>query len=43
MLDKIAKSNKIMALVSILTLAIVAWVLVYKPYKSKQQTYTVVG
>lgn len=37
MLDKIAKSNKIMALVSILTLSIVAWVLVYKPYKAKQQ------
>lgn len=37
MLDKIAKSNKIMALVSILTLAIVAWVLVYKPYKAKKQ------
>ncbi len=37
MLDKIAKSNKIMALVSILTLAIVTWVLVYKPYKAKKQ------
>ncbi len=36
MLDKIAKSNKIMALVSIATLAIVAYVLVYKPYKAKQ-------
>lgn len=40
MLDKIAKSNKIMALVSILTLALVAWVLVYKPWKAKQQTQT---
>lgn len=37
MLDKIAKSNKIMALVSILTLAIVAWVLVYKPYTAKKK------
>lgn len=36
MLDKIAKSNKIMALVSIATLAIVAYVLVYKPYKANQ-------
>lgn len=38
MLDKIAKSNKIMALVSIATLAIVAIVLVYKPWKAKQET-----
>ena len=38
MLDKIAKSNKIMALVSILTLAIVAYVLVYKPWKAKKET-----
>lgn len=37
MLDKIAKSNKIMALVSIATLAIVAFVLVYKPWKAKQE------
>lgn len=37
MLDKIAKSNKIMALVSIATLVIVAFVLVYKPWKSKQE------
>lgn len=36
MLDKIAKSNKIMALVSIATLAIVAYVLVYKPWKANQ-------
>ena len=36
MLDKIAKSNKIMALVSIATLAIVAYVLVYKSWKAKQ-------
>jgi hypothetical protein len=36
MLDKIAKSNKIMALVSIATLAIVAYVLVYQPWKAKQ-------
>lgn len=37
MLDKIAKSNKIMALVSIATLVIVAWVLVYKPWKTSQK------
>ena len=36
MFDKIAKSNKIMALVSIATLAIVAYVLVYQPWKAKQ-------
>ena len=42
MLDKIAKSNKIMALVSIVTLAIVAFVLVYKPYKAKKDAATVV-
>lgn len=36
MLDKIAKSNKIMALVSIATLAIVAYVLVYKPWKANK-------
>lgn len=36
MLDKIAKSNKIMALVAIATLAIVAYVLVYKPWQAKQ-------
>lgn len=37
MLDKIAKSNKIMALVAIATLAIVAYVLVYKPWKEEHQ------
>lgn len=37
MLDKIAKSNKIMALVAIATLAIVAYVLVYKPWKAKKE------
>ena len=37
MLDKIARNNKIMALVSIATLAIVAFVLVYKPYKAKKE------
>lgn len=36
MLDKIAKSNKVMALVGIATLAIVAYVLVWKPYKAKK-------
>ena len=34
MLDKISKNNKIMAIVSIATLAIVAYVLVYKPWKA---------
>lgn len=38
MLDKIAKSNKIMALVAIATLAIVAYVLVYKPWKAQKET-----
>ncbi len=38
MFDKIAKNNKIMAIVSIATLAIVAFVLVYKPWKAKQET-----
>ena len=37
MIDKIVKNNKIMALVSIATLAIVAYVLVYKPYKAKKE------
>ncbi len=38
MLDRIAKSNKIMAMVSIATLVIVAVVLVYKPWKASQET-----
>ena len=38
MLDKIAKSNKIMALVALATLAIVAYVLVYKPLKAQKET-----
>ena len=37
MLDKIAKSNKIMALVALVTLAIVAYELVYKPWKAKKE------
>ena len=37
MWDKIAKSNKIMALVSIATLVIVAVVLVYKPWKASKE------
>lgn len=37
MLDKIAKSNKVMAIVSIATLAIVAYVLVYKPWKANKE------
>lgn len=37
MLDKIAKSNKIMALVAIATLVIVAYVLVWKPWKANKE------
>lgn len=36
MFDKIAKNNKIMAIVSIATLAVVTYVLVYKPWKANQ-------
>lgn len=36
MLEKIAKSNKIMAVIAIATLAIVAYVLVYKPWRASQ-------
>ena len=36
MIDKIVKNNKIMAMVSIATLAILAYVLVYKPWKAKK-------
>lgn len=36
MFDKIAKNNKVMAIVSIATLAIVAYVLVYKPWKASK-------
>ena len=36
MLDKIAKNNKIMAVVSILTLVILAYEFIYKPYKEKK-------
>lgn len=36
MIDKIAKNNKIMALVTIATLAIVSYALVYKPWKAKK-------
>lgn len=36
MLDKIFKSNKIMGMVAIATFAIVAYVLVYKPWKESQ-------
>lgn len=35
-MDKILKNNTIMGIVSLATFAIVAWVLVYKPYKTKQ-------
>ena len=43
MWEKIAKNNNIMAAVSIATLVIVAIVLVYKPYKAKQQNKTFVA
>lgn len=39
-MDKIFKSDKIMGMVSILTLAIVAYVLVYKPWKASQSLTT---
>ena len=35
-MDKIFKSDKIMGLVAIATLAIVAYQFVYKPWKEKQ-------
>ena len=37
MWEKIAKNNNIMAAVSIATLAIVAYVLIYKPWKANHQ------
>lgn len=37
MIDRITKNSKVMGLVSILTLIIVAYVFVYKPWKEKQQ------
>lgn len=36
-LEKIGKSNQIMALVAVVTLAIVAYVLVYKPWKAEKE------
>lgn len=38
MWEKIAKNNSIMAAVSIATLAIMAYVLVYKPWKAQKET-----
>lgn len=37
MIDKIVKNNKVMGIVAIATLAIVAYVLVYKPWKAEHQ------
>ena len=37
MWEKIAKNNSIMAAVSIATLAIVAYALVYQPWKAKKE------
>ena len=37
MLDRIIKSNKFMAMVSIATLVIVAYMLVYKPWKANKE------
>ena len=37
MIDKIVMNNKIMGLVAIATLAIVAYVLVYKPWKAEKE------
>ncbi len=36
MIDKIVKNNKLMGIMAILTFAIVAYVLVYKPWKAKK-------
>lgn len=35
MLDKILKSNKVMGLVAIATMVIVAYALIYKPWKEE--------
>ena len=35
-LEKIGKSNAVMAAVAVVTLGIVAYVLVWKPYKAKK-------
>jgi len=35
-MEKFLKNNTIMGIVSLATFAIVAYVLVYKPYKAKQ-------
>lgn len=42
-MDKILKNNTVMGLIALATFAIVAYVLVYKPWKAKQQTNTVVA
>jgi len=36
MIDKITKNSKVMGIVAIATLMIVAYVLVYKPWKASQ-------
>lgn len=36
MIDKIVKNNKLMGILSIATFAIVAFVLVYQPWKAKK-------
>ncbi len=36
MIDKIVKNNKLMGIMAIATFAIVAYVLVYKPWKAKK-------
>lgn len=38
MFEKIGKSDKAMGLIAALTLAIVAYTLVYKPWKANQPT-----
>ena len=38
MFEKIGKSNKWMGLIAVLTLAIVAYALIYKPYKAQKGT-----
>jgi len=39
-MEKILKNNIIMGIVAFATFAIVAYVLVYKPYKAKQNNAT---
>ena len=42
-MDKILKNNTVMGLVALATFAIVAYVLVYKPYKATHTQLTTVA